>query len=327
MLRLRQPQESLWDQLLPPQARASSEERTTVDIWLADERFFEPYRQRFRTRVGRPTVPVETYLRLKYLKHRYKLGYEMLVREVADSLHWRRFCHLPLDGEVPHPTTLSKLTRKYGPDVIAELNRLLVRKARERKALRGRKLRIDTTVIQAPIEYPTDIGLLADGVRVVTRLVNQVQGAGAAVRTRFRNRMRTVHHALRRVGQALRARTGKPKRSWRSRQHASCTARASSPAGAAGPGQQPAHGAPAPRLSRQSPPADAGAVAPHAAPDGAGDGADGATVAGDHDHSGSVGPPVRSPSSPDPPGQAQRQDGVWLQGAAHGDRGAADHPP
>lgn len=52
MLRLRQPQESLWDQLLPPQARTLSDELTTVDIWLADERFFEPYRQRFRTRVG-----------------------------------------------------------------------------------------------------------------------------------------------------------------------------------------------------------------------------------------------------------------------------------
>jgi len=70
MLRLIQPQESLWDQLLPPQARALSDELRTVDTWLADERFFGPYRQRFRTRGGRPTVPIETYLRLMYLKHR-----------------------------------------------------------------------------------------------------------------------------------------------------------------------------------------------------------------------------------------------------------------
>ena len=211
MLRLRQPQESLWDQLLPPQARTLSEELATVDAWLADERFFEPYRRRFHTRIGRPTVPVETYLRLMYLKHRYKLGYETLVREVADSLHWRRFCHIPLDGAVPHSTTLSKLTRKYGPKVVRELNHLLVRKARERKILRGRKLRVDTTVIQAPIEHPTDIGLLAEGARVVTRLVRQLQAAGAAVRTPFRNRGRTIKHALRNVGQALRKRTGEAK--------------------------------------------------------------------------------------------------------------------
>src|SRR5215471_20124271 len=82
MLRLRDPQESLWDELLPPQARTLSAELTAVDACLADDRIFEPYQQRFRTLIGRPTVPVETYLRLMYLKHRYRLGYEMLVREV-----------------------------------------------------------------------------------------------------------------------------------------------------------------------------------------------------------------------------------------------------
>jgi len=84
MLRLRDPQGALWDQLLPPQARTLSAELTAVDECLADDRFFEPYRQRFRTLMGRPTVPVETDLRLMYLKHRYRLGYELLVREVTD---------------------------------------------------------------------------------------------------------------------------------------------------------------------------------------------------------------------------------------------------
>jgi len=211
MLRLRDPQESLWDQLLPPQARALSTELTAIDACLADDRFFEPYLQRFRTLIGRPTVPVETYLRLMYLKHRYRLGYETLVREVTDSLHWRRFCHLALDAPVPHPTTLSKLTRKYGPDVVHEVNRLLVQRAREHKLLRSRKLRVDTTVVQAPIDYPTDIGLLADGARVVTRTVRQLQAAGAAVRTAFRSRARSIKRALAAVGRSLRMRTDEAK--------------------------------------------------------------------------------------------------------------------
>jgi len=211
MLRLRDPQGSLWDQLLPPQARTLSAELTAVDACLADDRFFEPYLQRFRTLIGRPTVPVETYLRLMYLKHRYRLGYEMLVREVTDSLHWRRFCHLALDAPVPHPTTLSKLTRKYGPDVVHELNRLLVQHASERKLMRSRKLRVDTTVVQAPIDYPTDIGLLADSVRVVTRTVRRLQAAGAAVRTTFRSRARSIRRALAAVGRSLRMRTNEAK--------------------------------------------------------------------------------------------------------------------
>jgi transposase, IS5 family len=211
MLRLREPQESLWDQLLPPQARALSTELTAIDACLADDRFFDPYLERFRTLIGRPTVPVETYLRLMYLKHRYRLGYETLVREVTDSLHWRRFCHLALDAPVPHPTTLSKLSRKYGPDVVHELNRLLVQRASEHKLLRSRKLRVDTTVVQAPIDYPTDIGLLADGARVVTRTVRQLQAAGAAVRTAFRSRARSIKRALAAVGRSLRMRTDEAK--------------------------------------------------------------------------------------------------------------------
>jgi IS5 family transposase len=135
----------------------------------------------------------------------------MLAREVTDSLHWRRFCHLALDAPVPHPTTLSKLTRKYGPDVVHALNRLLVQQARERKLLRSRKLRVDTTVVQAPIDYPTDIGLLADSARVVTRTVRRLQAAGAAVRTAFRSRARSIKKALAAVGRSLRARTDEAK--------------------------------------------------------------------------------------------------------------------
>lgn len=207
MLRLRDPQDSLWDQLLPPPARTLSAELMAVDAYLADDRFFEPYRQRFRTLIGRPTVPVETYLRLMYLKHRYRLGYESLAREVTDSLHWRRFCHLALDAPVPHPSTLSKLTRKYGSEVVHDLNRALVQHACERKLVRCRKLRVDTTVVHAPIDYPTDIGLLADSARVVTRSVRHLQAAGVAARTAFRSRARSITRSLAAIGRSLRLRT------------------------------------------------------------------------------------------------------------------------
>jgi IS5 family transposase len=76
-------------------------ELEAVDGLLDDEAFFEPFRVHFHSAIGRPSVPVETYLRLMFLKHRYRLGFEPLCREVADSISWQRFCRIPLGGTVP----------------------------------------------------------------------------------------------------------------------------------------------------------------------------------------------------------------------------------
>ncbi len=141
-----------------------------MDRILDDERFLAPFRERFYTRVGRPTVPMATYLRMMYLKRRYKLGYETLVKEVKDSFAWRCFCRLSLEDRVPDDTTLIQLTHKYGEDTRRDLNDALVLKLKEEKLVRGKKLRLDTRVTEANVHYPTGTGLLADGVRVITWL-------------------------------------------------------------------------------------------------------------------------------------------------------------
>ena len=113
MLRERLVGESLWEAVLPA-------ELAKVDEVLDDDRFMAPFRSRLTARIGRPTIPIETYLRLMYLKHRYGLGYETLCKEVADSFTWRRFCRVALDGRVPDPSTLMKLTKRLGPGLLEE---------------------------------------------------------------------------------------------------------------------------------------------------------------------------------------------------------------
>jgi hypothetical protein len=81
-------------------------------------------------------VAIDTLLRLLYLKHRYQLSYESLCREVADSIGWRRFCRIALDRLVPHPTTLGKLVRRTGSEVVEELNAALLHKRAAGKLLR-----------------------------------------------------------------------------------------------------------------------------------------------------------------------------------------------
>jgi IS5 family transposase len=142
MLRLKNAdQMSLWDLALPVDILQLPEELAKVDGWLDDADFFKPYLKKFNQRIGRPTVPVDTFHRLMYLRFRHHLSYEALVQEVRDSYTWRRFCRIAPNQRIPDSTTLVKLVKKYGPEVLDQLNETLVRKAKERKVLRGKKLR------------------------------------------------------------------------------------------------------------------------------------------------------------------------------------------
>jgi IS5 family transposase len=208
VLRETDPQATLWELLLPQEAKRLPAELVAVDAYLDDERFIAPWRALFDRRLGRPSVPIDTLIRLLYLKHRYGLGYESLCREVADSISWRRFCRIGLDRPVPHPTTLVKLVRRAGPEVIEQLNAALLEKLAGGKLLRGRKLRVDTTVVEADIDYPTDADLLEHAVRKLGGLVRRIKGRGAASRTRFRDRGRAAGRRMKQLARTLRRRSG-----------------------------------------------------------------------------------------------------------------------
>jgi IS5 family transposase len=197
---------SLWEAVLPEELLRLPEELARVDALLDDEAFFGPFEPFFDPRIGRPSTPMEVYLRLMFLKFRYRLGYETLCREVSDSFTWRRFCRIPFDGGVPHPTTLIKLTTKCGSPAVDGLNRVLLAKAVEAKVVRTHRVRADTTVVPANVAYPTDSGLLAKAVRRIGTSVKRIQAAGGAVRTRVRDRSRSAGAKAHAVAAKLRSR-------------------------------------------------------------------------------------------------------------------------
>jgi transposase, IS5 family len=199
-------QESLWESLLPEKVRRLPEELARIDALLDDEAFFAPFVPFFDPRIGRPSTPMETYLRLMFLKFRYRLGYESLCREVADSITWRRFCRIPLDGSVPHPTTLMKLTTRCSSAAVDGLNEAVLARAAEAKLLRTTRVRVDTTVLPANVSYPTDSGLLAKAVRRIAAAGRRIQGAGGATRTRLRDRSRSAGKLAYEVASKLRTR-------------------------------------------------------------------------------------------------------------------------
>jgi transposase, IS5 family len=206
------PGPSLWESLLPPEALVMPAELVRVDALLDDPVFFDPFRRFFSPLFGRPSTPIETFLRMMYLKYRYRLGFETLCREVRDSVSWSRFCRIPLGGSVPDHSTLKKLAKRCGPTAIDGLNQALLTKAAAAKVLRTDTLRADTTVVAANVRYPTDSGLLARGVIRLVGLVAALHTLGFAMRTTMRDRRRSVRRRAHDMGVWLRRRTDQAKK-------------------------------------------------------------------------------------------------------------------
>jgi IS5 family transposase len=211
VLRTLNAQPTLWEAILPEICLGMPAELEAVDRLLDDPVFFEPFRAHFHAALGRPSLPIETYLRLMFLKYRYRLGFEPLCREVADSISWQRFCRIPLGTSAPHPTTLMKITTRCGTSAIDALNEALLAKAVTAKVLKMNKVRADTTVVPANVAYPTDSGLLARGVAKMAKGIKKLQGAGLATRTSARDRTRIMRSRARDIGANLRRRSGEAK--------------------------------------------------------------------------------------------------------------------
>jgi transposase, IS5 family len=161
---------------------------------------------------GRPTIALETYVRLMVLKARYRWGYRSLVAEVSDSIHLRRFCRISLSERVPDESTVRKLTRRIGRETVAEMTRALIVKATREKRFRPRAVRIDSTVIEAEVKYPTDAGLASSGVRVLAREGRKLALLIKAKQARVRDRSRAMGHKLRTITRTIRGAPGRPSR-------------------------------------------------------------------------------------------------------------------
>lgn len=145
---------------------------------------------RSRTR-GRLGTPAEVVLRMVALKHIFNWSFEDLEREVNGSLLYRQLTHVGA-GKTPDQKTVARQELALGPEVIARIHRRLVAIAQERRIVPGHRLRVDTTVVETNIHYPTDSSLLGDGVRVLTRVMKKVNEIADAAGTKLRDRSRSV---------------------------------------------------------------------------------------------------------------------------------------
>lgn len=210
MIQLRHQERSLWEGLFAEEVAELWEPwMRVVDELLEDEKLLEAVYEaqgrrhpQSRTR-GRQQTPAEVALRMLILKHVRNWSYEVLEREVRANVVYRTFCRIGAE-KVPDEKTLVRLGQAIGAETIGELHDRIVALAQERRVIRGRKLRVDTTVVESNVHYPTDSGLLADGTRVLTRTMKRIAQKAGGLKRGVRNRMRSVTKRVIAIAHALR---------------------------------------------------------------------------------------------------------------------------
>jgi IS5 family transposase len=183
-------------------------ELATIDKVLDDDELFrmihDDLAQRYPKTLtaGRKSTPVEVTLRMLAIKHLYDLSYEQTVLQVADSLVLRQFCRVYLQA-VPDQSTLCRWAHLIQPQTLQAFNQRIMNLAIDSKLTRGRKIRMDGTVVETTIHHPTDSRLLADSVRVLGRTLTRAKmllGSGTQLgKETFRNRQRSAKQAARQI--------------------------------------------------------------------------------------------------------------------------------
>jgi transposase, IS5 family len=207
MVRRHHAQRSIFEMILPDGEQLWDPELRRIHEVLDDEALIAEVEEALRRRRpqsrerGRPGTPAEVVLRLLVLKHLYDWSFADCVREVRGSLIYRAFCRLDCE-RVPDDKTLIRLAQALGPEVWKKILERLVQVARQRKVVRGWRLRVDTTVVESNIHYPTDSSLLGDGVRVITRTLKKIRPH--LEKLRFRDRTRSADRCLFAIAQQSR---------------------------------------------------------------------------------------------------------------------------
>jgi IS5 family transposase len=211
MIEMRRRQLSFGDGLIAEEVSDLREDwMTHADAVLADEAIIAAVYEGLAKRHpksrcrGRRGAPADMVLRLLILKHVRNWSYEVVEREVRANLVYRDFTHVG-GGKMPDAKTMGRWGVALGPQVLKQVHERIVKIARDKGVTTGRRMRVDTTVVETDIHHPTDSTLLGDGVRVLTRIMRKITKIAGAVGTRLRDRSRSVKLRLLEIGRVARA--------------------------------------------------------------------------------------------------------------------------
>ena len=204
--------ESLFDGALPIEVRELPADLARLDDLLSDPGLLAPIAERWDVAArdrGRPTIAMSLFVRLMVVKQRSGWGYETLVKEVSDSFHLRRFVGLSVTASVPHESTVRKLALRLGAEVVDEITRLLIGTAVRERRFTARAMRVDSTVVESDVRWPSDAALALDVTRRLAREGARVERLIGDRAPHVVDRSRAAGKRLRLIGRTIGRRVGR----------------------------------------------------------------------------------------------------------------------
>lgn len=157
---------NFWEEQMLSQTKISESYRILDEV-LSDRTLIRTLAKDIPdTQEGRHRLAVEQTLRILVLKHQKQISYRTLERQLEFDVEDRWFCKIT---EAPCFKTLQNQLSLISEPTIKRINGIVMRKAQALKLTKGEKMRVDSTVTEMNIHYPTDASLLGDGLRLLNR--------------------------------------------------------------------------------------------------------------------------------------------------------------
>ena len=189
---------NLFEQFANPQFEVS-EDYQIIDQVLSDENIILELSKDFPdTDTGRDRTPIEQTLRFLVLKHQRCLDYRSLERTLKVNLEDRWFCKIS-GNAVPCFKTLQNQISQISETTIKTINDRVMAEARKRKLTKGKKMRVDSTVSEANIHYPTDSSLIVDGIKKITKTLTKLNIIPHGYRS-FKRKIKQQINLIRSIG-------------------------------------------------------------------------------------------------------------------------------
>ncbi len=215
MLRERYPKDKLFEEIAQRFPKMDPI-LAKIDTQLEDEKLFTLVKEDLSRRhpktlkTGRNSTPVEVVMRMLIVKRLYQYSYAETERYISDSLVLRQFCRIYLN-QVPDDTTMIRIANQIQPETLEKFNARIVEIAVKSKITLGKKLRTDGTVVEISIHAPTDSRLLADSIRVLSRILAKARKAMEIAIEPMEDFAKAAKKTARNIGEAMRKRTDEAK--------------------------------------------------------------------------------------------------------------------